>query len=88
MATATALFPAVHGAPLHIGEPGAIGIKDLSRPDYGDAVEIREGEVPVFWGCGVTPQAVLVASRPPFAVTHAPGHMFVSDKKNVDYSVF
>ena len=86
--TTTALFPAVHGAPLHIGEPGAIGIKDLSRPDHGDAVEIREGEVPVFWGCGVTPQAVLAASRPPFAVTHAPGHMFVSDKKNVDYSIF
>ena len=86
--TATALFPSVHGAPLHIGEPGAIGIKDLSRPDHGDAVEIREGEVPVFWGCGVTPQAAMVASKPPFAVTHAPGHMFVSDKKNVDYSIF
>jgi len=86
--TATALFPSVHGAPLHIGEPGAIGIKDLSRPDHGDPVEIREGEVPVFWGCGVTPQAVLAASRPPFAITHAPGHMFVSDKKNVDLSVF
>ena len=86
--TATALFPSVHGAPLHIGEPDAIGIKDLSRPDHGDPVEIREGEVPVFWGCGVTPQAVLAASRPPFAITHAPGHMFVSDKKNVDLSVF
>jgi len=86
--TTTSLFPAVHGAPLHIGEPGAIGIKDLSRPDHGDAVEIREGEVPVFWGCGVTPQAAMVASKPPFAVTHAPGHMFVSDKKNVDYSIF
>ena len=86
--TATALFPSVHGAPLHIGEPDAIGIKYLSRPDHGDPVEIREGEVPVFWGCGVTPQAVLAASRPPFAITHAPGHMFVSDKKNVDLSVF
>lgn len=86
--TATALFPAVHGAPLHIGEPEAIGIGDLSRPDYGDPVEIREGEVPVFWGCGVTPQAILMASQPPFAITHAPGHMFVSDKRNGEYAVF
>lgn len=85
---ATALFPAVHGAPLHVGEPEAIGIGDLSRPDYGDPVEIREGEVPVFWGCGVTPQAILIASGPPFAITHAPGHMFVSDKRNVEYAVF
>ena len=86
--TATALFPAVHGAPLHVGEPKTIGIGDLSRPDYGDPVEIREGEVPVFWGCGVTPQAILMASGPPFAITHAPGHMFVSDKRNGEYAVF
>lgn len=71
--------PAVHGAPVHIGLPQALGIADLSRPDFGDAVEIRPGEVPVFWACGVTPQAALMASRPPFAITHAPGHMFITD---------
>lgn len=84
----TALFPAVHGAPLHVGEPGMIGIEDLSRPDFGDPVEIREGEIPVFWGCGVTPQAALMASKPPFAITHSPGHMFLTDRKDREYSVF
>jgi uncharacterized protein YcsI (UPF0317 family) len=71
--------PAVHGAPVHVGAPEALGIADLSHPDFGDPVEIRTGEVPVFWGCGVTPQAALMASKPPFAITHAPGHMFISD---------
>lgn len=84
----TALFPAVHGAPLHVGEPGMIGIEDLSRPDFGDPVEIREGEIPVFWGCGVTPQAALMASKPPFAITHSPGHMFLTDRNDREYSVF
>ncbi|WP_295045312.1 putative hydro-lyase [uncultured Paracoccus sp.] len=72
-------FPAVHGAPVHVGQPGALGIADLSRPDFGDPVGIRDGEVPVFWACGVTPQAAVMASKPPFAITHAPGHMFVTD---------
>ncbi|MBC9246692.1 putative hydro-lyase [Paracoccus sp. 11-3] len=72
-------FPAVHGAPVHIGQSAALGIADLSRPDFGDAVEIRAGEVPVFWACGVTPQAAVMASKPPFAITHAPGHMFITD---------
>lgn len=84
----TSLFPLVHGAPLHIGEPGEIGIMDLSRPDFGDTVEIRRGEIPVFWGCGVTPQAALMASKPPFAITHSPGHMFISDRKDSEFSVF
>ena len=75
----TTRYASVHGAPVHVGDPGAIGIDDLSEPDYGDAVEIREGEVPVFWACGVTPQAVAVASRPELMLTHAPGHMFISD---------
>lgn len=75
----TGRFPAVHGAPVHIGAPEALGIADLSRPDFGDPVEIRDGEVPVFWACGVTPQAAVMASKPPFAITHAPGHMFVTD---------
>jgi uncharacterized protein YcsI (UPF0317 family) len=71
--------PAVHGAPVHVGAPEALGIADLSHPDFGDPVEIRTGELPVFWGCGVTPQAALMASKPPFAITHAPGRMFISD---------
>lgn len=80
----TAQMPRVHGAPVHIGDPGQIGIRDLGHPDYGDAVTIREGEVPVFWPCGVTPQAVIMASRPSFCITHAPGHMFITDVKNVN----
>lgn len=81
--SATAAMPRVHGAPVHIGCPEAIGIKDLVHPDFGDMVTIKEGETPVFWPCGVTPQAVLMASKPAFAITHAPGHMFITDVKNV-----
>jgi uncharacterized protein YcsI (UPF0317 family) len=76
----TARFIRAHGAPVHIGDPAAIGIDDLSAPDYGDAVEVRDGEIPVFWACGVTPQAVAAASRPELMITHAPGHMFVTDE--------
>lgn len=79
----TAAMPRVHGAPVQIGCPEAIGITDLAHPDFGDMVTIREGEVPVFWPCGVTPQNVVMNSRPPFAITHAPGHMFITDVKNV-----
>jgi len=80
----TASMPRVHGAPVHIGSPEFIGISDISRPDFGDAVTIRNGEVPVFWPCGVTPQAVVMNVKPPIAITHAPGHMFISDVKNID----
>jgi uncharacterized protein YcsI (UPF0317 family) len=72
-------YPAVHGAPVHVGAPEAIGIADLRRPDYGEPVEVLAGELPVFWACGVTPQAVAVAARVPLLITHAPGHMFVTD---------
>jgi uncharacterized protein YcsI (UPF0317 family) len=75
----TGRLPRVHGAPVHAGDPAQLGIADLSRPDYGDAVTVRAGELPVFWACGVTPQAALVAARLPFAITHAPGHMLVTD---------
>lgn len=78
----TAAMPRVHGAPVQIGYPETIGIRDLNQPDFGDAVTIREGEVPVFWPCGVTPQAVVMNSRPSFAITHAPGHMLITDVKN------
>ena len=75
----TGRMPQVHGEPVHVGSPASLGIDDLSEPDFGDAVAFDDGDVPVFWACGVTPQAVLMASRPPFAITHAPGHMFVTD---------
>ena len=81
----TGRMPQVHGAPVHIGEPGALGVRDLAVPDFGEAVETRPGDVPVFWACGVTPQAALMDSRPPFAITHAPGHMFVTDVPDSAY---
>lgn len=75
-------FPAVHGAPVHLGDPGLIGIADLARPDYGNAVSLCSGELPLFWACGVTPQVALEAARPPFAITHSPGCMLVTDLRN------
>ena len=83
----TSRFPAVHGAPVHIGEPEAIGIHDLSTPDMGDPTEINDGDVPVFWACGVTPQAVAMSSKPPLMITHAPGHMFITDERDEDFAV-
>jgi uncharacterized protein YcsI (UPF0317 family) len=83
----TSRLPAVHGAPVHIGFPEAIGISDLGRPDYGDAVPMEAGELPVFWACGVTPQAAIAAARPPFAITHAPGCMLVTDLRNARLAV-
>lgn len=77
-------IPKVHGAPLHIGDPSIIGIRDLDHPEFGDPVDIHEGEVPVFWACGVTPQSVVMSSKPPFAITHAPGCMLITDTKNID----
>ena len=82
--TVTAAMPKVHGSPIHIGDPKAIGIEDLNHPDFGDMVTIRDGEVPVFWPCGVTPQSVVMHSKPEFVITHAPGHMFITDIKNED----
>jgi uncharacterized protein YcsI (UPF0317 family) len=78
----TSRFPSVHGAPMHIGLPEAIGIKDLAKPDYGDAVPVKSDELPVFWACGVTPQAVIAEVRPDFCVTHAPGCMLITDLRN------
>ena len=78
----TTRFPAVHGAPVHIGLPEQIGIRDLGKPDYGDPVEVKPDELPVFWACGVTPQSVIAAAKPPFAITHAPGSMIVTDLTN------
>lgn len=83
----TSRFPGVHGAPVHIGDPALIGIKNLSQPDYGAAVDVQPDELPVFWACGVTPQAALAKARPAFCITHAPGHMLLTDLRNCDYSV-
>src|SRR5262245_52976831 len=80
--TASARFPGAHGAPVHIGDPAILGIADITRPDWGDAQEFKPGDQPVFWACGVTPQAVALASKPPFMITHSPGHMFITDVPN------
>ena len=84
----TSRFPAVHGAPVHLGLPERIGIRDLSKPDYGDTVPVDAGELPVFWACGVTPQAVIAAAKPAFAITHAPGCMLVTDQLNARVAAF
>ncbi|GAA4615600.1 putative hydro-lyase [Actinoallomurus liliacearum] len=76
----TAGYPAMHGAPVHVGDPAELGIADLAFPQFGDSVEFETGDVPVFWACGVTPQAVVMASAPPFAITHAPGRMLITDR--------
>jgi uncharacterized protein YcsI (UPF0317 family) len=78
----TSRFPSVHGAPVHLGMPEQIGIADLAKPDYGDAVPVHEGELPVFWACGVTPQSVIASARPAFCITHAPGAMLITDLRN------
>ena len=78
----TSRYPAVHGAPVHLSAPEEIGIRDLARPDFGDEPVIHDGEIPVFWACGVTPQVVLEAAAPPFCITHEPGHMLVTDRTN------
>jgi len=81
-------FPSVHGAPVHFGDPVAIGINDIHTPDYGDAVTINDGEVPVFTACGVTPQAAIMQAKPEFCITHSPGHMVVSDIPNSKLAIF
>ncbi len=84
----TSKYPGVHGAPIQVGFPERIGISDLQRPDFGDAVPVRKGEIPVFWACGVTPQEALIRAQLPVAVTHAPGHMFVTDREDREWFVW
>src|SRR6266850_1034911 len=86
--TTSARFPNAHGAPIHIGDPSALGIRDITTPEWGDAQPFRPGDVPVFWACGVTPQAVALASKPPFMLTHSPGHMFITDLPNAALAAF
>jgi uncharacterized protein YcsI (UPF0317 family) len=83
----TTRFPSVHGAPVHVGKPELIGIKDVMKPDYGDAVEVRDDELPVFWACGVTPQSVIATVKPEFCITHYPGSMLVTDRKNSEFAI-
>jgi uncharacterized protein YcsI (UPF0317 family) len=83
----TTRFPAAHGAPIHLGDPSLIGIRDIQQPDWGDAVPIAADEMPVFWACGVTPQAVIEAAKLPFCITHYPGAMLVTDKSNSQMAV-
>ena len=83
----TSRYALVHGAPIHFGDPSAIGIKDLRKPDFGDPVTIKKGEIPVFWACGVTPQAVVMKAKPDLCITHAPGHMFISDLLNEELAL-
>ena len=84
----TSRFPDVHGAPVHLGDPALIGIKDLALPDYGDAVDVMRDELPVFWACGVTPQAAIAQARPEFCITHAPGAMLITDLLNHQLASF
>jgi uncharacterized protein YcsI (UPF0317 family) len=83
----TSRYASVHGAPLHIGNPSEIGIKNINRPDFGDPVTIKKGEIPVFWACGVTPQAVVMEAKPDLCITHTPGHMFISDLLNEELAL-
>jgi uncharacterized protein YcsI (UPF0317 family) len=83
----TTRFPAVHGAPVHIGKPEMIGIKDIMKPEWGDGVPIGDDEIPVFWACGVTPQSVIMTAKPEFCITHYPGTMLVTDRKNTEYAI-
>jgi uncharacterized protein YcsI (UPF0317 family) len=80
-------LPGAHGAPVHMGDPALIGIANVDVPDEGEPTEIRAGEIPVFWGCGVTPQAAAVEARPPICITHAPGYMLVCDVRTEDLTL-
>jgi uncharacterized protein YcsI (UPF0317 family) len=84
----TTRFSAVHGAPVHVGDPSKIGIRDLGKPDFGDPVRIDPGEMPVYWACGVPPQVALMKSKPDLVITHSPGHMFITNMRNEDLATF
>jgi uncharacterized protein YcsI (UPF0317 family) len=83
----TTRFPSVHGAPVHLGKPELIGIRDLSNPDYGDPLPVNDDEIPVFWACGVTPQSVIATARPDFCITHYPAAMLVTDRRNIELAI-
>jgi uncharacterized protein YcsI (UPF0317 family) len=78
----TSRYASVHGGPIHMGDPNIIGIKSLEKPDFGDSVTVEKGEIPIFWACGVTPQAAVIAAKPEICITHTPGHLFITDILN------
>ena len=80
-------MPFVHGAPIHLGNPEMIGIKDIDKPDFGEPSKIYDGEIPVFWACGVTPQSIAMTVKPAFMITHAPGYMFITDIPNAQLAI-
>lgn len=85
--SASGRYPTMHGDPVHVGDPDSLGIKDLDAPEFGESISIDADQTPVFWACGVTPQAVAMSARPPLMITHSPGHMFVTDRLNAEYEV-
>ena len=84
---ASGRYPAMHGAPVHVGDPEALGIRDLDEPEFGEPVAFEKDQLPVFWACGVTPQAVVMKAKPPLVITHSPGHMFITDRRHSEYEV-
>lgn len=84
----TSRFPRVHGAPVHIGLPEQIGIADVHKGWQGGPPDLREGEIPLFWACGVTPQSVIRSAKPPISITHTPSHMLVTDLRNASLASF
>ena len=80
-------YPSVHGAPVHIGDPNQLGIQDIRKPEFGDPIEIKDGEIPVFWACGVTTQVAAMTAKPDLCITHTPGSMLVTDQRNQQYAV-
>jgi uncharacterized protein YcsI (UPF0317 family) len=80
-------YPTMHGAPVQVGDPEGLGVRNLGEPEFGDLIEIAPDQIPVFWGCGVTPQAVAIETRPPLMITHSPGHMFITDRLDGEYEV-
>ena len=83
----TSRYPKAHGAPVHVGDPAEIGIADLDRPYAGDRIALEPGELPVFWACGITPQAAVLRAKPPLCITHVPGHMLVTDVRNSEWAL-
>lgn len=84
---ASGRYPTMHGAPVHVGDPESLGIEKLDGPDFGESIRMEEDQIPVFWACGVTPQAVVMSARPPLVITHSPGHMFITDRLDSEYEV-
>jgi uncharacterized protein YcsI (UPF0317 family) len=80
-------YPMMHGAPVHVGDPEALGVRDLAEPEFGDPISIGEDQIPIFWGCGVTPQAVAMKASPSLMIAHSPGHMFITDRLDAEFEV-